>query len=182
MKNIKSNKAITLIALVITIVVLIILAGVLINISLGNNGLFNKAKTAKEMYVNSQNYEETEIAKMTNNIDSYVDGNRETKYMVPFVDTSNLIQEIANDSGWQETKVTWTATQDCYILGRIGEYDGGNTTIKINDVQIGQVGYWDLSGGYFSINYMLKKGDKIEFESTGGSKSSKKINAYGIKY
>ena len=61
-------KAITLIALVITIVVLIILAGVLINISLGNNGLFNKAKTAKEMYTNAQEYEETEI---TNNIDSY---------------------------------------------------------------------------------------------------------------
>ena len=55
-----------------TIVVLIILAGVLINISLGNNGLFNKAKTAKEMYINAQEYEETEIAKMTNEIDSFV--------------------------------------------------------------------------------------------------------------
>ena len=78
MKNlIKEKKAITLIALVITIVVLIILAGVLINISLGNNGLFNKAKTAKEMYTNAQNYEETEIAKYSNEIDSYVGGGRE---------------------------------------------------------------------------------------------------------
>ena len=76
LKRTKRIAGITLIALVITIVVLIILAGVLINISLGNNGLFNKAKTAKEMYVNSQEYEETEIAKITNNIDSYVDGNR----------------------------------------------------------------------------------------------------------
>lgn len=67
----KENKAITLVALVITIVVLIILAGVLINISLGNNGLFNKAKTAKEMYTNAQNYEDTEIEKITNSIDSY---------------------------------------------------------------------------------------------------------------
>ena len=67
----EKERAITLIALVITIVVLIILAGVLINISLGNNGLFNKAKTAKEMYTNAQNYEETEIEKMTNNIDSH---------------------------------------------------------------------------------------------------------------
>ena len=38
--KVKDMKAITLIALVITIVILIILAGVLINISLGNNGLF----------------------------------------------------------------------------------------------------------------------------------------------
>ena len=36
----RQTAGITLIALVITIVVLIILAGVLINISLGNNGLF----------------------------------------------------------------------------------------------------------------------------------------------
>ena len=70
--KVKDMKAITLIALVITIVVLIILAGVLINISLGNNGLFNKAKTAKEMYTNAQTQEELDIAKMTNNIDSYV--------------------------------------------------------------------------------------------------------------
>ena len=70
-KCIKEKKGITLIALVITIVILIILAGVLINISLGNNGLFNKAKTAKEMYTNAQAQEETEIAKMTNQIDGY---------------------------------------------------------------------------------------------------------------
>lgn len=45
MKNVlKQNKAITLIALVITIVVLIILAGVLINITLGENGILDKAK------------------------------------------------------------------------------------------------------------------------------------------
>lgn len=71
LKRIKKIAGITLIALVITIVVLIILAGVLINISLGNNGLFNKAKTAKEMYTNAQDYEEKEIEKVTNGIDSY---------------------------------------------------------------------------------------------------------------
>lgn len=42
------NKGITLIALVITIIVLIILAGVSINLTLGENGIFNKAKYAKE--------------------------------------------------------------------------------------------------------------------------------------
>ena len=83
-KLLKEKKAITLIALVITIVVLIILAGVLINISLGNNGLFNKAKTAKEMYTNAQDYEEEQIAKTTNEIDSYVDGNRDVSIINPY--------------------------------------------------------------------------------------------------
>ena len=54
-----------------TIVVLIILATVAIQLSLGNNGIFNRAKTAKEQYQNAQDYEETEIEKITNNIDSY---------------------------------------------------------------------------------------------------------------
>ena len=67
----KENKAITLIALVITIVVLIILAGVLISLTLGNNGLFNKAKLGKEKYANAQDYEETEIAKVSNEIDTF---------------------------------------------------------------------------------------------------------------
>ncbi len=47
MKTFKKNKGITLIALVITIVVLIILAGVLINITLGENGIFNRAKDGR---------------------------------------------------------------------------------------------------------------------------------------
>ena len=46
----KDTNGITLIALVITIVVLIILAGVVITLSLGNNGIFNRAKQAKEEY------------------------------------------------------------------------------------------------------------------------------------
>ena len=72
LKN-KKERAITLIALVITIVILIILAGVLVNLSIGDNGLFTRAKTAKEMYTNAQDYEETEIAKMSNQIDGYLE-------------------------------------------------------------------------------------------------------------
>ena len=43
----KNNKGITLVALVVTIVVLLILAGVSINLVLGNNGIIAKAKEAK---------------------------------------------------------------------------------------------------------------------------------------
>ena len=51
MKKIEKNtKGITLIALVITIIVLIILAGVAINLTLGKNGLLNRAKEAREKY------------------------------------------------------------------------------------------------------------------------------------
>jgi hypothetical protein len=45
--DMKKNKGITLVALVVTIVVLLILAGVSINLVLGNNGIIAKAKDAE---------------------------------------------------------------------------------------------------------------------------------------
>lgn len=47
MKN-KSNKGITLIALVVTIIILILLAGISIHLIFGQYGLMDRAKTAKE--------------------------------------------------------------------------------------------------------------------------------------
>lgn len=61
MKKLKQNKGITLIALIITIIILLILAGVTINVLIGNNGLFKTAKKAGEDYIKSQLKEELEI-------------------------------------------------------------------------------------------------------------------------
>lgn len=72
----RSDKAMTLIALVITVIILLILAGITIN-TLSNSGIFEKAKMAKEVSKNAQDYEETQIAKYTNEINSYVSGNRD---------------------------------------------------------------------------------------------------------
>ena len=47
MNKLKSKKGITLVALVVTIVVLLILAGVSINLVLGDNGIITKAKEAQ---------------------------------------------------------------------------------------------------------------------------------------
>ena len=58
----KANKGITLIALVITIIILIILAGVAVNLSLGENGIFNRAKTAREQYKMAEVKEKIELA------------------------------------------------------------------------------------------------------------------------
>ena len=48
---VKKEKAVTLIALVITIVVLLILAGVTINLTLGDNGIFKVAEQASRRKV-----------------------------------------------------------------------------------------------------------------------------------
>lgn len=58
----KQQKGITLVALVITIVVLIILAGVAISLTLGENGIFNKAKEGKDSYMLAANDEQQSLA------------------------------------------------------------------------------------------------------------------------
>ena len=71
----KGNKGITLIALVITIIVLLILAGVTIAALSGDNGILKRAAEAKEQ-TNQKNDEETEkIGGYESTIDQYVDGN-----------------------------------------------------------------------------------------------------------
>ena len=58
----KNKKGITLIALVVTIVVLLILAGVSINLVLDNNGIIAKSKDAKNNAIESDEKEKVEMA------------------------------------------------------------------------------------------------------------------------
>lgn len=55
----KKERGITLVALVVTIVVLLILAGVTLSLVLSQNGIINKAKEGKTEYENATNYEKT---------------------------------------------------------------------------------------------------------------------------
>lgn len=57
----KRQNGITLIALVITIIVLIILAGVAISLTLGENGIFVRAKSANLEYEKARNKRRTRI-------------------------------------------------------------------------------------------------------------------------
>jgi len=60
-KQLKNKNGITLIALVVTIIVLIILAGVSINLVLGDNGIITKAKETKEQQAEGKVKEKVEM-------------------------------------------------------------------------------------------------------------------------
>ena len=47
-QKLKNEKGITLVALVITIIVLLILAGVTLSMVMGDSGIFGKSNSAKE--------------------------------------------------------------------------------------------------------------------------------------
>ncbi len=65
----KQEKGITLIALVVTIVVLLILAGVSISLVLNNNGVISRAKEAKNQYAEEQTNVEKQLNELANGID-----------------------------------------------------------------------------------------------------------------
>ena len=66
----KNNKGITLVALVVTIIVLIILAGVSINLVLGDNGIITIAKKAKENTELAKTEEETKVNELYTQIET----------------------------------------------------------------------------------------------------------------
>ena len=66
------EKGITLIALIVTIIVLLILAGVTINLAVNNQGIFNKAKTATRAYKNASENEQTGLDEADKEIAKYM--------------------------------------------------------------------------------------------------------------
>ena len=76
----KSDRAITLIALVVTIIVLLILAGVTINSVVGSDSVIKKSKIAVNVYKNESDEEEKSIENLENVIDENVNETQE-KYL-----------------------------------------------------------------------------------------------------
>lgn len=69
----KEQKGITLVALVITIIILLILAGISIATLTGENGLFKRAKDAKNNTVDAQNAENTALNFYTDAMNNVLD-------------------------------------------------------------------------------------------------------------
>ena len=109
-------------------IILLILVGITIN-TLTNNGIFEKAKEARDKWQNAQNDEETQIAKYTNDIDSYVGGNRDytpISYSTDEQDTGlkwlngETIYQISIQKSYSSNSdyVTFTNTTEFSIAGK----------------------------------------------------------------
>lgn len=96
MKNIdiKNQKAITLVALVITIIILLILAGISIA-SLTGSGLFERAKEAKNKSQEAQNKENGILDEYEKNIEKYINGYDEFKEMMSYANLENKYSSIS---------------------------------------------------------------------------------------
>ena len=110
------KNGITLIALIITIIILLILAGISIA-GLTSSGLFEKAKQAKNDSENAQDLENTTLADYENNIDKITIGsNREN--------SSAIIKNLLDEEKIYNAKTSWTVINDTITLNdSIENYD-----------------------------------------------------------
>ena len=65
----KKESGITLVALVVTIIVLLILAGVAISLTIGNNGIFTRAQNATKIWNEATKNEQKEMDKFNQTYD-----------------------------------------------------------------------------------------------------------------
>ena len=93
----RSDRAITLIALILTIIVLLILAGVTINLAVNNQGIFNKAKTATGAYKSAAEGEQSGLDEANKEI---------AKYMQDHTATSNIEKSDVKNINFKKNKGT----------------------------------------------------------------------------
>lgn len=98
------NKGITLVALVITIMIMLILSGVVLYFTVGNNGIIARAKESKIQIEEAKAKEKLEIALADLQTLKYVDENYDEKeYINNYLSQENMvvIQDIVTVDGWQ---------------------------------------------------------------------------------
>lgn len=111
--NLRNKKGITLVALVVTIIILLILAGISIA-SLTENGLFEKAKLAEQKSKEAQENEITKLDEYTNKIEEVI-GDRDLKSQTSGTATPEDI--IEGKTAWVNgEKIIGTMKKECYKL------------------------------------------------------------------
>ena len=121
------EKGITLIALVVTIIILLILAGVTLNMALSGDGLFSRARNVADSYKKAQNDEGQLMENLTKEMDKINPKEAGTPVEVP------------KGEKWEEDKVTPIADGkgSAVPIPKGFYYVGGNidTGIVISDVE-----------------------------------------------
>ena len=147
------EKGITLVALVITIIILLILAGISIQ-TLTQTGLFENAKQAKNATENAQNAENTILSSYEKEVEQYVDA------LVPQKQYTYLYNQgdecIENSGGWGTPiglrTSAWTSTK---------------ATLKNNCITLTEVtppGEWAHCGIYTCNKIDFSKYSKLYVE------------------
>lgn len=151
----KNKNGITLIALVITIILLLILAGVVLNLAIGENGIIKLAEKAGKNYLDASMYEQKELEKLytemlNGNLPNYTmlyDGNEINEEKRENVGvTKGWVDVSANCTNGFGTgakrKITKNQSNINLYLQRSKDYNA-TTALSINE-KIGNMSYYKI--------------------------------------
>ena len=144
-KRKKNQRGITLIALVVTIIVLIILAGVSINMIVGDNGLLTRAQDAADIYEQASINEQSALDSLEEIMNGYLnDDNQGEKTLVEMYDSGEL-----NIGDYVDYKNPTTGSYTAYATDTGVDDEGfefyGYITDQVYDVSNNQLN-WRVLG------------------------------------
>jgi len=129
------EKGITLIALIVTIIVLLLLAGITISMVTGNNGIFGKAKFASKKYNGSAKNEEDQLGEVVKMADELLPEESKLPDNAKGVEAGTRVK---TPSTWFKTTPSYVQTKDGSIVkikaktaSVIAVADGENNTIPV---------------------------------------------------
>ena len=173
-KTLKNTNGITLIALVVTIVVLLILAGVSINAVFGQDGIIQKAKDAQNKMDEAQQKDLNSINELNNWIDSKTNG--ATGGSTGGNTTGGGDNPSTPSGTWTQNKTTVTDGKTTYTVGDDYTYDCGVS---------GYTGGWKVLGaenGKLLIMSTVDVGTLKLSGKDGYNTGVSKLNAMCAKY
>ena len=125
-KSLKASNGITLIALVITIIVLLILAGISITMLSGDNGLLNRTTEARSKTIHANVYEQLQLEELAYLSDKTTSKTSST--LIEYLQSKSIIgNEIGEDTGKYQVNVT-------ALLGSRQSLGNGDATVELKDV------------------------------------------------
>lgn len=133
-----NNKGITLIALVVTVIVILILAGISISTLLGNDGLINHSKNAKEDAEISEYKEQLEVIKVTA-YGAEIGTPNKIEFLYTYADAiknDNMFKNAKEVTVDEDREVIKIITEEGYELEATIDIMGNGSNIDIGNVEI----------------------------------------------
>ena len=147
------EKGITLIALVVTIIILLILAGVTLNMALSDNGLFSKTKEATEKYKQEQGDEEEMVRQIATKMYSEYVGAEVTGYN-PTGESETCT--LGTDNTGYESSQTFTRKE---MTWRVLDFDGNTLRLigEPTDEMLYLKGVKGYNNGVWAMDHICKE-------------------------
>ena len=156
----KNKRGITLVSLVVTIIVLLILAGITINLIIGEDGIIKRAQQAGKNYIDAAENEKVQLGQFTNEMDNIIGGttsNGREPYNSEF--RKNVVEAIKNAG----VATTENDTDETIVanIGKILKEATKEATATADNISEGKTAWVNgeliTGNGKDNASYIIKK-------------------------